>query len=148
MRLGWPVVLIRHRTFPPSFAFTLVELLVVIAIIAILASLLLPTLAKSKTKARAIECLSNLRQLHLGWTMFAPDHDDDLPPVNDTNQANYHDSSGNLTFADGHVEAHQWKQGTTMPPVFPGDHLSGVPIFTSATDKDMKWLTEHSTIRK
>jgi prepilin-type N-terminal cleavage/methylation domain-containing protein/prepilin-type processing-associated H-X9-DG protein len=56
--------------------FTLIELLVVIAIIAILAAILFPVFAKAREKARAASCLSNIKQLALGWLMYAQDYDE------------------------------------------------------------------------
>jgi prepilin-type N-terminal cleavage/methylation domain-containing protein/prepilin-type processing-associated H-X9-DG protein len=67
-------------------AFTLIELLVVVAIIAILASLLLPALAKAKTKAHGIKCISNNKQLALAWIMYTLDNNERVPPNSGNDQ--------------------------------------------------------------
>jgi prepilin-type N-terminal cleavage/methylation domain-containing protein/prepilin-type processing-associated H-X9-DG protein len=56
--------------------FTLIELLVVIAIIAILAAILFPVFAQAREKARAISCLSNIKQINLGFQMYMQDYDE------------------------------------------------------------------------
>lgn len=89
-------------------------MLVVIAVIGILASLLLPAVSKAKGRARATQCLNNLRQLHLAWSLYASDHDDGLPPNND-----------NEPLAGKDADHASWVAGWLRTRDEPGDKSDG-----------------------
>ena len=68
------------RRTPMVRGFTLIELLVVIAIIAIIAAILFPVFAQAREKARAMSCLSNMKQAGLAWSMYTQDYDETTLP--------------------------------------------------------------------
>ena len=102
--------MIRRMKRMESKGFTLIELLVVIAIIAILAAMLLPALSTAREKARQVVCMSNLKQLYLGFIMYVNDNDGWCPPyvVNLT----YYGGTGTTSWHYRHIRPYftpdQW----------------------------------------
>jgi prepilin-type N-terminal cleavage/methylation domain-containing protein/prepilin-type processing-associated H-X9-DG protein len=119
-----------------AVAFTLIELLVVIAIIAILAALLLPVLKNAKEQSKGIQCMSNMRQMGMGWQMYGHENRDYIPissiyPGNDPRNA-YVWCTNELDFSPNSYNYDPVAAGITTGPLYP--YINSYQVYKCPSD--------------
>ncbi len=95
-------------------AFTLIELLVVVAIIAVLMAILLPTLGAARNAARTSACLSNLRQLSIGWRLYFNDFKGNVPVGTDAD----YDKKSRFGWGGAHLYGQDGSGKPLIPPQY------------------------------
>lgn len=130
--------------------FTLIELLVVMAIIAILAALLLPAISQAKLRAKRTVCVNNLREVGLGFHMFANDHQGKLPmqvPASDGGSQEFAGGYGAGSFAYRHFQSLASELTTPHLVVCPADTRQPADRFASLQSTNISYfvntISEH-----
>ena len=136
-----------------SKAFTLIELLVVIAIIAILAAILFPVFAQAKAAAKKSVCLSNVKQIGLGTTMYLGDSDDVYPPQQ-TRTGTLHqwwwfafdDNKAEPVRDGGLLQPYMKNYVVSVCPSVPGDMVEGFYPYNTSDPKPMNGYALNSNV--
>ena len=131
---------LQPRPARPARGFTLIELLVVIAIIAILAAMLLPALAKAKSKACGIHCMNNTKQLMIAWQMYAGDFNDSLP----ANDFPWMDTVASVSIPASLPPGRNWAPGSMIVAI---DRTNTAPLMNENISQLWRYLKKFEVFK-